>query len=242
MPRPKKTPTYDAELRRIASTMSQSWWPHLTQDKPINPHAQAKLDQVYVEHWQAHLDSDELDELRESRHDVSLAAYRQLVDSTFDSLSKLSHEQKVALRSAYIFASKVPEQERQDMFGELFLSLWESIQKLPTKVQLSERWAYVIARHNWVDWWRAYKVRQHYSLDQSLDQVDADSPVYGDLIPDTVDYIARAEGAIDGQALWQSLPTPIRKIVSKRLAGRALTGTERVRLHRFAREHAELLC
>lgn len=70
-------------------------------------------------------------------------------------LKNLPKVQKLAIKTAYIFASKVPKQEREDMLQDLTLNLLE--QKSD-----NERWAYVIARNNWADWWRNYQKHSQF--------------------------------------------------------------------------------
>ena len=66
--------------------------------------------------------------------------------------------QKTVLKMAYIFSRKVPRQEREDFFQDIALILLE-------KQIDNQRLAYAIARCDWRDWWKKYKIRQHYSLD-----------------------------------------------------------------------------
>lgn len=70
-------------------------------------------------------------------------------------IRKLSTEAKTALRSAYVFSSKVPKQEREDMFQELALAVLEARTK-------DERLAYTICRFDWQNWWRKYKLHSQF--------------------------------------------------------------------------------
>lgn len=71
-------------------------------------------------------------------------------------IKKMPKSTKLALKCAYIFGKKVPKQERQDMFQELTLKLIEANPQ-------AENWAYTIARCDWLDWYRKYKVKSQYS-------------------------------------------------------------------------------
>lgn len=70
-------------------------------------------------------------------------------------IRKLSPQAKVALRSAYVFSSKVPKQERDDFFQELSLAVLEARTK-------DERLAYTICRMDWQNWWRKYKLHSQF--------------------------------------------------------------------------------
>ena len=70
-------------------------------------------------------------------------------------IRKLSPEATVALRSAYVFSSKVPKQEREDFFQELALAVLESRTK-------DERLAYTICKMDWVNWWRKFKLHSQF--------------------------------------------------------------------------------
>jgi len=160
--------------------------------------------------------------------------FEVLLEQVLAELKKLRHEAKLALSEAYVFSRKAPREEREDLFQDLFLALWEA------KVK-DEKLAYAIARCDWKDWWKRYKVRQHYSLDFEVEGEDGESYRFGEMLVAEVGWENKVDGDLDGEALWKKLPSDIKRIVSKRLAGRALTGSERMKLSRFARKHAELL-
>jgi hypothetical protein len=158
------------------------------------------------------------------------------VEECLKAIKALTPSQKQALRCAYVFASKVPRQEREDMFQELALVLLEA------QVE-NVKLAYAIARCDWQDWWRRFKVRSNYIVASLEDVVYKDDEAYqlGELIVGEADFEARIVGEIDGQRLWQSLPGHVKKIVKKRLLGKSLTGGERIMLNKFAQSNSHLL-
>jgi hypothetical protein len=87
--------------------------------------------------------------------------FGQQVQTVEHELLRMTRRHKgnlIALQTAYVFSMKVTRQERRDMFQELFLSLYEH--------KMSDNGlAYAIAHGDWCSWWRAYKMRSHYSLD-----------------------------------------------------------------------------
>ena len=155
--------------------------------------------------------------------------FREKVEENLKAIERLPKVQRQALKIAYIFASKVPKEEREDMFQDLTLTLLQANTQSP-------RLAYSIARCDWQNWWQRYKTRSHYRANEI-------NPVLKTtrLVEDTVDFEAKAIGNVDGEALWHKLPRQIKAIVSKRLTGQPLNPCERKRLSRFAQQNRGLL-
>ena len=65
---------------------------------------------------------------------------------------------------------------------------------------------------------------------------------YGETLVGDVDFERRMVGLLDGESLYSKLPKAIKPIVMKRLVGCALTGAERVRLHRWLAQRPTILC
>ncbi len=157
--------------------------------------------------------------------------YSIAVENMLDSILQLPIESKYALKCAYIFSRKCPREEREDLFQDLMLKL------LQARIQ-DEKLCYAVARCDWSDWWKRYKVREHYSLDESVSQDESGNPVtLGDLLTNEIRFENMVEGKIECQRIWEKLPVNIKGIVSKRLQCRALTATERKQLNRFV--HAQ---
>ena len=142
------------------------------------------------------------------------------VNEYFNIILKMPQHAKVALRSAFIFSQKVPREERQDLFQDIALA----ILKARTK---DERLAYAIARCDWRDWWRKYKIRQHYSLDTVTEDSEGNPVTLGELIIGECEFEFKYDGKIDAERIWHKLPDKIKPIVQNRLLGQALTHTER---------------
>lgn len=158
------------------------------------------------------------------------------VESTLLAIKHLRPECKTALKAAYVFASKVPREEREDMFQDLTLAILERKTK-------DERLAYSIARFDWIDWWRKYKVRSHFglSLESTVKDEEGNETYLRELLVGECEFERKIDGKLDGQALWAKLPKAIQAIVQKRLVGKALNGAERVMLHRFVKANPMLL-
>ena len=157
--------------------------------------------------------------------------YSIAVENMLESILQLPIESKYALKCAYIFSRKCPREEREDLFQDLMLKL------LQARIQ-DEKLCYAVARCDWSDWWKRYKVREHYSLDESVSQDESGNPVtLGDLLTNEIRFENMVEGKIECQRIWEKLPVNIKGIVSKRLQCRALTATERKQLNRFV--HAQ---
>jgi len=164
-------------------------------------------------------------------------AYAEKVDEYTESVQRMGAEAKTALKSAYIFAHKVPVQDREDMFQELALAVLEARTK-------DERLAYTVARCDWRNWWEKYYTRQHYlagSLNEIVENDEGGKVELGELLVGEVEYERLVDGKLDGQALFDKLPSYIKPLVVKRLLGRALTGAESSLLTKYTANHVELL-
>lgn len=103
------------------------------------------------------------------------------VNTTVEAIQQLNTEAKNALKSAYVFSRKAPRQEREDLFQELALALLKARTK-------DERLAYAIVRCDWINWWKKYKIRQHYSLDSIIEDENGNPQCMGELIVGEVDF------------------------------------------------------
>jgi len=230
--------TENGELRKLAGIMTNGWYPKLGNESRVktvkDQKSLDKLAKLYADEWIDHVDSETLDARRESKHDHELSEYQELKDWTLRALEQFSQSQKTIARKAFIFASKSPAIEREDLFQSLFATLWAK----QTNGKLDEKLAHKIAHDTWANWWKAYYYREHYSLD--VTQETDDSELALDVIDDR-DTIAQAESDIDASMLWQSLPKAIQSIALKRIKGTPLTIAERQRLSRYARANSFIL-
>ena len=159
------------------------------------------------------------------------------VEETTATIRKLKPAQRTALKAAYVFANKVPRDERQDLFQELVLALLERSTK-------EEKLAYAIARCDWIDWWKRFTTKQQYarvSLQSTVEDADGNETELSELIVGECEFERKMDGLLDGKALWAKLPNEIQAIVQKRLLGKALLKAEHNKLAYFARRHPMLL-
>jgi len=154
--------------------------------------------------------------------------FRDRVEANLEAMKTLPSYQKNALKMAYIFSRKVPRQEREDLFQDIALALLKARTKEP-------RLAYAIARCDWLNWWKKYKIRQHYSLDSVTEDEDGNPATLGELIIGESEFELKMDGKLDAQRIWQKLPQDIKAIVRQRLLGQALNGSQRVTLHRWVK-------
>lgn len=175
--------------------------------------------------------------------DLTLADKIRMMRSTKEAIEKLSTKDKIALRSAYIFSHKVPKNQRDDFSQELFLALWsdKAIQNCDT-AQKTERYSYALARVKWFDFWKAYRIRNHYSLDMSINSADnPDSNTFGDMLVSETIFERKIDGELAVQSVYDSLPRIVSECVDKRLRGKGLTKTERIILESYARDNRKIL-
>jgi DNA-directed RNA polymerase specialized sigma24 family protein len=152
------------------------------------------------------------------------------VNANLEAIKRLPQPAKLALKSAYIFSQKVPREEREDLFQDITLAL------LKAKTN-DEKLAYAIARCDWKDFWKKYRVRQHYSLDTVTENEDGDGVTLGEMILGEAEFEAKMDGALDAKRIWESLPDNIKPIVTNRLIGKALTHHERNTLNYWVKAH-----
>lgn len=174
--------------------------------------------------------------------------YIELVKSTAKDLDKLNVNAKLAVEAAYIFSRKVPITERQDLFQELVLAIVDSGTQNPA-------FAYTIARRDWQDFWRSYKVRNHFYSGYLSDVIlnsDGEETELAELLVGEVEFERTQIDKLDAQSLWQQIPAEIQTLVMKRLQGKplgaprkrkagrpkssaSLNATERQRLNRYVK-------
>ena len=150
------------------------------------------------------------------------------VEHYLDTIKRLPQEAKIALKSAYIFSRKVPREEREDLFQDIALAV------LKVKTE-DERLAYAIARCDWRDFWKAYKIRQHYSLDSVIEDTEGNPVTLGELLVGEAEFERKMNGKLDAERIYNTLPLNIQPLIDKRLIGKPLNQTERKRLSRYVK-------
>lgn len=148
------------------------------------------------------------------------------VEEYLIAIKAMRQESKVALKVAYIFSRKVPREEREDMFQDLALAVF----KAKTK---DEKLAYTIARCDWRNWWRRYKIRQHTSLDTVIEDNDGNPVTLSELIVGEVEFENKIDGKIEADRIWDMLPEHIKPIINERLIGKGLNSSKRNILNRW---------
>jgi hypothetical protein len=156
------------------------------------------------------------------------------VNTTLEAIKALGSESKIALKSAYIFSRKVPREEREDLFQELALALLKAHTK-------DEKLAYAIARCDWLNWWKKFKIRQHYSLDTITEDEDGNPKQLSELLIGEVDFERKIDGEIDAERIWKMLPPKLQNVVLQRLLGQMVSPFDAEELQRWAGDHAMYL-
>ena len=156
------------------------------------------------------------------------------VTEYIESIKAMPNEAKIALKSAYIFSARVPREEREDMFQELALAVLKS-------QATDERLAYTVARCDWLNWWKAYKIRSHYSLDSVVDDGEGNQVSFGELLVGEVEFERKLNGDMDGERLFDSLPYWVKAIVQKRLMGIPIKGGDRQNIDKWVKSRPLVL-
>ena len=169
-----------------------------------------------------------------SRLPVEGEDFREHVEANLKAIKLLPSEHKTALKMAYIFSRKVPRQEREDLFQDLALTLFEA-------GKTEERLAYAIARCDWRDWWKKYKVRQHLSLDSVTEDSEGNPVTLGELVIGESEFELKMNGKLDAQRIWKMLPDKLKKIVRSRLLGQMISPYDALDLRKWAKKNAMYL-
>jgi len=169
-------------------------------------------------------------------------SFGEHVESFLREINKLPQQQRIALKYAYIFSRKAPKGERADLYQELAITLMEKRVK-------DDKLAYAIARCDWKDFWKAYKLHSQYNFDSIERLADSeDGSDYGqnaldrrmyhaELLTGEVEY----ESKLDADALFAKLPESIQKIVTKKLAGFATSKLEQSIMRRYINSNPVIL-
>lgn len=169
-------------------------------------------------------------------------SFGEHVESFLKQIEKLPQQQRIALKYAYIFSRKAPKEERADLYQELSLTLMEKRIK-------DDKLAYAIARCDWKDFWKAYKLHTQYNYESIERLADSeDGSDYGqnaierrmyhaELLTGEVEY----ESKLDADTLFKKLPEAIQKIVTKRLTGYATSKLEQSIMRRYINSNPVIL-
>lgn len=160
--------------------------------------------------------------------------FRDKVEANLEAIKSLPTEHRTALKMAYIFSLKVPRQEREDLFQDLASKLFEAGAK-------DQRLAYAIARCDWRDWWKKYKIRQHYSLDSVTEDEDGNPVTLGELVIGESEFELKMDGKLDAERIWKILPDKLKYIVRQRLLGQMISPFDAMDLRQWANKHAMYL-
>lgn len=160
--------------------------------------------------------------------------FRTKVEANLEAIKKLPTEHRTALKMAYIFSRKVPRQEREDLFQEIALKLIEAGAE-------DQRLAYAIARCDWRDWWKKYKIRQHLSLDSVTEDEDGNPATLGELVIGESEFELKMDGKLDAERIWKILPDKLKTIVRQRLLGQMISPFDAMDLRQWASRHAMYL-
>jgi len=124
--------------------------------------------------------------------------------------------------------ARIPYQEREDVLQELALRMLEA---RPCTAAM----AFIIARNHVANWWRHYRAHRLYGdsdITYGSELTDTGEEIIQTIVGE-VEWQARIDSELEAKRIFSNLPPRIQGIISKRLAGRRLSGAERVALHRF---------
>jgi hypothetical protein len=145
------------------------------------------------------------------------------VDEYTKAIEAMPEEARVALKAGYIFSSKVPLDERRDMFQELFYAVLRKDTK-------DEGVAYMTARGKWLDELGCGEHKKKRQPVSSLNRVTVLDNQEVELIDTLVgmdDLEDKVIERIEAQRIYRELPRHIKLIVKKRFRGEKLQPSEK---------------
>jgi hypothetical protein len=163
--------------------------------------------------------------------------FNEHIDNLIEEIRKLPIEARNALRSAYIFSAKVPREDREDMFQELFIAVYEAKTK-------DEAFGYAIARCDWKNWWSKYYRRSAYyggSLNETITDTEGNSCEVIDLVVGESEFEAKMYSDWEATRIFGMLPHSIQYIVNKKMIGTRLSRSESTTLTSWANKHGNEL-
>jgi hypothetical protein len=170
----------------------------------------------------------------EAEHELHKSVYARVAESG-KALSKRLGIPSDELASVIgYWVRHVPYQERLDVLQELCLTLME-------QQPLNIKHAYAMARSYTCDWWDKFHVRQHMSLDAEVTTHEGEVTELSNTLVGLCEY-ERIEGDIDGQILWERLPSQIQRIINQSLNDpKRLTTMQKHWLRQFAARNSNAL-
>jgi DNA-directed RNA polymerase specialized sigma24 family protein len=159
------------------------------------------------------------------------------VESYIKHMERLPRPCQLAIKAAYIFATKAPPEEREDCFQDYYLAVHKEQPQ-------DEALAYTIARRRWINWVRNRAIRARILRGNciSLSQYfSPDGQEISNTISDGNSLINNIENAVDVEKVLQILPDKIKPIVLKRLNGVKLEHREVLALSKYINWHGQAL-
>jgi hypothetical protein len=174
-----------------------------------------------------------------AKHTTTIAKdLPELVNTYLETIKGLDSVSKVALKQAFVWASKVPQEEREDFIQDVFTTIYDN------RVN-DERLAYAMARCDWKDWWKSYKLHSQFAhttrLDDTVSNSDGELVQWSDLFIGEAEFESKLIADLDASQLLSQFPTCFRKIVEKQLSGIRITGGERRMLDKWVKSRPTCL-
>ena len=138
---------------------------------------------------------------------------------------------QVALKAAYVIASKAPPEEQEDYFQEYYLAAHKALTRTGDKVRNLEAFAYNAVTRRRKDIFVYLNAQKRkpagglVSLSKPLPGLDGGQLELGETLSDKNSFIKSIESAVDEERIWQILPPDIKPIV-KRLNRQKVSPTE----------------
>jgi len=132
---------------------------------------------------------------------------------------------------------KVPYQEREDVAQDMAAKL---LDVKPNSLDF----AFVLCKRLVVDWWRHFKVRNHYGVayaSQTVGDGEGGETQLIDLLGDGIEYAKRYDSKLDTQSLFATLPPLVKDAINKRLTGRRMSPAEQSALYRHVKANADTI-
>lgn len=182
------------EVTRIDASKAMGMLNQSTLESPVRKVVKSSIVKVTIP---TNIKATMLESKKPKHKRLKLSQFRLNVDWITQELDSLPQEVKTSLACAYVFSSRVPRQEREDMLQELVTNLLQFVQDkswtcgldgsgiastIWTGYTLSESLAYRIAKCDTLDFWR--RIKGHSQECESIDSITEAS----EESPDILDY------------------------------------------------------
>lgn len=156
----------------------------------------------------------------------------QAIEQYTKAIEAMPEKARFALQSAYIFSSKVPPDQREDMFQDIVYAVLR-------KSKDGEGVAYMTGRGKWLDGLGGEHKKKHHpasSLNEVITTDDKGEIELGETIVGMDNLEDKIINRVEAQRIYRELPRHIKLLVKRMFRGEVLLPKERSMVFRYRRK------